>query len=478
MVSALLLLLAGLLLTAVIIVANGYFVAQEFAYMSVDRATLRSRAEKGDASAERALKVTKRTSFMLSGAQLGITVTGLLVGYVAEPFIGVPLGELMGGAGVPTATGIAVGTVLALVLATVVQMIFGELYPKNLAIANPGPLAQGLARSTLVYMAIFGWLITFFDKSSNAVLRLLHVEPVHDVDSSANAEDLERIIGDSRASGDLTEELSLLLDRILDFPDRDVEHAMIPRVQVDVVSEQSTIEDVRVLMRNAHTRYPVLGARGEPIGVVHLAEVLAAERHDQRSVTEIMREPLVLPELMPMQDALDHLSRTRNEMACVIDEYGGFTGVLTIEDLAEELVGEITDEHDPDVLTGMEHEADGGWIMDGDIHVDEVERTIGRNLLLPRGDYETLAGLLIAEERELPDVGDVLRIDLAVDSAELIEDTPPRRFLVVEVLQLDRHVPSELRVHVQEADGDGEVSESEVSEVGSEPSTSEGRNER
>ena len=261
-VSALLLLLAGLLLTAVIIVANGYFVAQEFAYMSVDRATLRSRAEKGDASAERALKVTKRTSFMLSGAQLGITVTGLLVGYVAEPFIGVPLGELMGGAGVPTATGIAVGTVLALVLATVVQMIFGELYPKNLAIANPGPLAQGLARSTLVYMAIFGWLITFFDKSSNAVLRLLHVEPVHDVDSSANAEDLERIIGDSRASGDLTEELSLLLDRILDFPDRDVEHAMIPRVQVDVVSEQSTIEDVRVLMRNAHTRYPVLGARG------------------------------------------------------------------------------------------------------------------------------------------------------------------------------------------------------------------------
>ena len=119
-------------------------------------------------AAKRALKVTRRTSFMLSGAQLGITVTGLLVGFVAEPFIGESLGVLLGGAGVPAAVGITVGTVLALVLATVVQMIFGELFPKNLAIANPEPLARGLARSTLVYLTVFGWLITFFDKSSNA----------------------------------------------------------------------------------------------------------------------------------------------------------------------------------------------------------------------------------------------------------------------------------------------------------------------
>lgn len=136
-ITALLSLLLGFVLTAAIIAANGYFVAQEFAYMSVDRATLRTGAEKGDASAERALKVTKRTSFMLSGAQLGITVTGLMVGYVAEPFIGESLGELLSSAGVPIAVGISIGTVAALVLATVVQMIFGELYPKNLAIANP-----------------------------------------------------------------------------------------------------------------------------------------------------------------------------------------------------------------------------------------------------------------------------------------------------------------------------------------------------
>ncbi|MCZ4562449.1 hemolysin family protein [Rhodococcus sp. IEGM 1401] len=463
-ITALLSLLLGFVLTAAIIAANGYFVAQEFAYMSVDRATLRTGAEKGDASAERALKVTKRTSFMLSGAQLGITVTGLMVGYVAEPFIGESLGELLSSAGVPIAVGISIGTVGALALATVVQMIFGELYPKNLAIASPDPLSRRLARSTLIYLAAFGWLITFFDKSSNAMLRLLRVEPVHDVDSSATAKDLESIIEDSRASGDLTEDLSLLLDRILDFPERDVAHAMIPRTRVDAVTPTTAIGEMRARMVRAHTRYPVIGDREEPIGVVQLAEVMAAAPDDTRPVTEIMRAPLIVPELMPLEDALELLSSTKNELACVIDEYGGFAGVLTIEDLAEELVGEITDEHDDEDIAGVHDQEDGVWLMDGDVHVDEVERTIGRDMLLPRGDYETLAGLLIAEGGNLPEVGDTVRIDLAVFGADLMEDEPPRPSLEVEVLEVDRHVPSELRIRLHENSPDGSEASSESDE--------------
>ncbi len=154
-----------------ITVVTGYFVAQEFAYMSVDRSRLKARAAGGDPAADRALKVTGRTSFMLSGAQLGITVTGLLVGYVAEPLIGQSLGTLLGGVGVPTAVGIAVGTVLALVVSTGVQMVFGELFPKNLAIARPEPVARWLATSTLVYLKLAGWLIWFFDQSSNLLLQ-------------------------------------------------------------------------------------------------------------------------------------------------------------------------------------------------------------------------------------------------------------------------------------------------------------------
>src|SRR5690606_8894727 len=158
-----------------------------------------------------------------------------LVGYVAEPLVGEALGEALGGVGVPTGTGVAVGTVLALLFSTLVQMLFGELVPKNLAIARPEPVALWLARSTSVYLAVFGWLIRVFDAASNGLLRLLRIEPVHDVEHSATARDLEHIVAESRASGDLPADLSVLLDRVLDFPRQDVEHAMIPRARVGVV---------------------------------------------------------------------------------------------------------------------------------------------------------------------------------------------------------------------------------------------------
>lgn len=446
--TTVLLLLLGIVIVLLIIAANGYFVAQEFAYMSVDRSTLRARAENGDASARRALAVTRRTSFMLSGAQLGITVTGLLVGYVSEPLVGESIGVLLGGVGVPTAVGIAVGTVLALAGATVVQMIFGELFPKNLAIANPEPLSRGLARSTLIYLAAFGWLIALFDRSSNALLRLLRIEPVHDVDSSADATDLGRIIDDSRASGDLPEELSLLLDRILDFPERTVDHAMIPRTRVDAVPAASPIADVRHLMSHAHTRYPVVGENDEPIGVAHLSEVLAADPADRRPIREIMREPLVIPTLMSLPNALDALTRSRNEIACVIDEYGGFAGVLTIEDLAEELVGELTDEHDPDEVEEAGSARDGVWTMTGDVPLDEMERIVDREL--PTGDYETLAGLVIAELGHLPALGTTVSVRLPAEGPELVDTDPSHWSLMIEVLDIERHVPSRLRVTLVE----------------------------
>lgn len=448
MLTALLLLLIGLVVIAAIIAANGYFVAQEFAYMSVDRATLRARAEQGDRAAQRALRVTDRTSFMLSGAQLGITVTGLLVGYVAEPLVGESLGILLGGAGVPLATGIAVGTVIALVFATVVQMIFGELYPKNLAIANPTPLARALAQSTLLYLATFGWLIAVFDRASNALLRLIRIEPVHDLDISASAQDLEHIVEGSRQSGDLPEELSLLLDRILDFPNRDVEHAMVARSHSDFLSPDTPIATARVLMAQAHTRYPVVDHDDHPMGVVHLAEVLQCAAADARPVREIMRDPLVIPSLMLLPDALRRMIETGNELACVIDEYGGFAGVLTLEDLGEELMGEVTDEHDTEQSTATTQLSDERWRVAGTLHLDELERLLG--LELPHGDFETLSGLLIATNGNLLDAGDVMRIPLAATGADLAEGRDPRRELIAEVVEIERHIPSVVIVSVAE----------------------------
>lgn len=448
MIETIVTLLLGILVILAIIAVNGYFVAQEFAYMAVDRTRLSALAAAGDTAAKRALAVTNRTSFMLSGAQLGITVTGLLVGYVAEPLVGESLGILLAGTGIPVEARVTVGTGLALVAATIIQMIVGELYPKNLAIANPEPLSLGLARSTLFYMSAFGWLISFFDKSANLLLKLLRIEPIHDLDVSASATDLPHIIADSRDSGDLPRELSLMMDRILDFPQRNVEHAMVPRSQVDWVEPDTTLEELRELMARAHTRYPVIDDDDAPVGVVHLADVLAhlSTGNSNVTVSSLMRPAKVLPTLMLLPDALDQLVQTTDQLACVIDEYGGFAGVLTIEDLAMEIVGEITDEHDAEVGDAVVSEGENTWTMEGDVHLDEVRRIIGHDL--PRVDVETVAGMLIAELGALPGEGDTVTIDLPIDAAELISDEPVRYRLEVDVLRIERHVPTEVRVRL------------------------------
>ncbi|MGV8969140.1 MAG: hemolysin family protein [Microbacteriaceae bacterium] len=457
MIESIVLLLLGIVVTLAIIAANGYFVAQEFAYMSVDRNRLSAQAAAGDAAASRALAVTKRTSFMLSGAQLGITVTGLLVGFVAEPLIGESIGVLLGTAGIPAVVSVTVGTVVALALATIVQMIFGELYPKNLAIASPEPLARGLARSTTMYLSVFGWLIAVFDAAANALLRVLRIEPVHDVDSSATAQDLERIVADSRASGDLPAELSLMIDRILDFPKQDVEHAMIPRSLVDTIPPTTTVDQVRTMMARAHTRYPVVDDESQPLGVVHLADILATELPKETSVVAIMRPPIVLPTLMALPDAFTALTASRNQLACVIDEYGGFAGVLTIEDLAEEVVGEITDEHDDGNAPAVEPDGDNVWVMGGDVHVDELHRAIGFDL--PDGDFETVAGLIIATRGGLPLPGETVCVELDDDPGDLVNDEELHRTLEIEVLTVARHVPHSVRVRLIESGSQSEGGE-------------------
>ncbi len=440
-------LLLGLLVVLAITAATGYFVAQEFAYMAVDRSRLKARAAAGDATAERALKVTRRTSFMLSGAQLGITVTGLLVGYVAEPLIGDALGSILGGAGVPTAVGVAVGTVLALAFSTIVQMVFGELFPKNLAIARPDPVADKLARSTLGYLRITGPLIWVFDQSSNLLLRAVRIEPVHDVEHSATARDLEHIVAESRETGDLPDELSLLLDRVLDFPTRDVEHAMVPRTRVDVVAADTPVAEVRRLMAAGHSRYPVVDAASDDSvdgvrGVVNLGDVLGAEA--SATLADLTRPALVVPTRMTLPDALHEMSATSNELAVVVDEHGGFVGLLTLEDLAEELVGELTDEHDEEAPVAID-DAEGAWLVPGGLPVDEVERTIGQDL--PTGDYQTLAGLVIAQHGRLPAPGTVVPVRLPDDPGDLVHDKGPTpRFARMEIVEVDQHVPSTVRV--------------------------------
>ncbi len=268
-------------------------------------------------------------------------------------------------------------------------------------------------------------MIKLFDASSNLLLRALRIEPVHDVEHSATPRDLEHIVAESRDAGDLPRELSTLLDRILDFPTRTAEHAMIPRARVDVVAADEPVASVLAKMANGHTRYPVTGTSPDDLlGVVHLHDLLDAVT--DATAGSLCRQAVIVPTTLPLPSILAQLTEAKEEMALVIDEYGGFAGVLTIEDMAEELVGEIADEHDPDLLDDDIAVIEDGWLIRGDVHLDEVARTLGHHL--PQGDYETLAGLVIAEFGGLPAVGDGVEIPLNPDPADLARaETPPTR---------------------------------------------------
>ncbi|KXP08344.1 hypothetical protein AXK57_18020 [Tsukamurella pulmonis] len=434
MIVTVLTILVGILVVLLITAFTGYFVAQEFAYMAVDRSRLSARAEAGDEASARALQVTRRTSFMLSGAQLGITVTGLLVGYVAEPLIGQGIGTLFGGVGVPAAVGIGIGAVLAVGFSTVVQMVFGELFPKNLAISRPEPVARRLATSTTIYLRTFGWLIRFFDQASNLLLRAVRIEPVHDVEHSATPRDLEHIVAASRDAGELPRELSTLLDRILDFPTHTAEHAMIPRARVDVVAADEAAAAVLDRMADGHTRYPVVGATADDlIGVITLHDLLADPSGTARSRC---RPAVVVPGSMPLPTVVAQLADAGQEMALVIDEYGGFDGVVTVEDIAEELVGEIDDEHDGTAVAPAVREHDG-WLLRGDVHLDEVERLL--EVDLEPGDAETLGGAVTARLGALPVAGDTADLPLVPDPADPFA---PRRALRATVRTVERRVPA------------------------------------
>ncbi|WP_394620514.1 hemolysin family protein [Lentzea sp. JNUCC 0626] len=389
---------SGLLAIVVLTVATGYFVAQEFAYMAVDRGRLQQMAEGGSKAAERAYRVTQKLSFMLSGAQFGITVTALLVGYVAEPLLGAGLG-------------IPGSMVIALAFATFVQMVLGELLPKNLAIARPEQLALALSGSTLVYLKIAGPVIRLFDAAANRLLRAIGIEPVEELPQGATPEDFRQIVEDAGEQGHLDPELTRLLEHGIGFRELVAEQAMTPRVNVHTVRFDEPASRVVSLLDTGNSRFPVVGEDLDDLrGVVGLGEVLTLEP-EMRSTTAIEKiasPALVVPATLPLPAVLERLRTERRQLACVVDEFGGFAGVISLEDLAEELVGEIHDEDDH-VATMIEKVGDD-WRVPGRMRLDEVEDVTG--VELPADDaYDTVSGLVLHQLGRVAEAGDEIEMN-------------------------------------------------------------------
>lgn len=429
----------GLALIVALTVATAYFVAAEFAYVAVDRSKLRQAADAGDRAARRAAGITGRLSFMLSGAQLGITVTALLAGYVAEPYLGKGLAEAFGSVGIPASVAGPAAVTAALVVATVVQMVLGELAPKNLAIARPEALARRLSGITMVYLTAAGPIITLFDAAANRLLRAVDVEPVEELHDVATAEDLDHIIAEASRQGHLDAELSRLLDHGLDFRTRTAGAVMVPRVDVVTIAADAPLARVVELTESGHTRFPVTrDGVDDVVGVVALADVLPVPPAERRTVpvATVAAPALFMPESVRLPALLDALRGARRQMAVVVDEYGGFAGIAHLEDIAEELVGVIRDEDDipePDAVA----ESGGTWLVPARWRVDEVAEATG--IALPDDElYDTVSGLVLHRLGRIPSVGDRVEV-------ETTDRVDPGR-VVLEVVTMGRHVPTTVRV--------------------------------
>ncbi|MFE6333388.1 hemolysin family protein [Streptomyces sp. NPDC057798] len=428
--------LLGLLAVFVLTAGTGYFVAQEFAYVTADRLALAREAEAGDRKAARALKVLERLSFMLSGAQLGITVTGLVVGFIAEPSVSALLRPALSGVGIPDAAVSGISVALAFVLATVVQMVLGELAPKNLAIAVPERLAKSLAASTLAYLKVVGPLVHIFDGAANRLLRRVGIEPVEELHHGATLEELGHLIGESHEQGALPKDTATLLDHALEFSERTLDEVMVPRVDAVFVRKDATAAGaVDLIAKHGHSNYPVLGNHPDDVsGVLGVAELmhLPADRLAGTTAGALARRPLLLPDTLPLPDAVTQMRERHDEFAVVLDEHGGVAGIVTYEDIAEELVGDIADESD--IVTKVAVTDGGGWLVDAGRRLDEVAEATG--LGLPEEeDYDTVAGLIIDRLGRFPTIGDRLTVEL-----------PEGGTAVIDVRTLDRHVPKRVRI--------------------------------
>ncbi|MFI1018698.1 hemolysin family protein [Streptomyces sp. NPDC020965] len=426
----------GLLAVFVLTVGTGYFVAQEFAYVAADRLALAREAEAGDQRAARAVKVLERLSFMLSGAQLGITVTGLVVGFLAEPSVSTLLKPALDGLGLSDGAVSAISVVLAFVLATVLQMVLGELAPKNLALAVPERLAKALASSTLLYLKVVGPVVRVFDGAANRLLRGIGIEPVEELHHGATLEELSHLVGESHEQGRLPVETAELLDHAIEFSDRTLDKVMVPRVDAVFLREGATAaEAVELIARYGHSNYPVLGDHPDDVtGVLGVRELmrLPAAQFDDATAGDTARRPLLLPDTLPLPRAVARMRERDDDFAVVLDEHGGLAGIVTYEDIAEELVGDIADETDTVVELAV---ADGnGWLVDAGRRIDEVEDAIGVDLP-EEEDYDTVAGLIVDRLGRFPTIGDRLTVDL-----------PDGDRADIEVLSLDRHVPERVRV--------------------------------
>ena len=397
----------GVLLT----IGTGLFVASEFALVNLDRSELEARQARGEKRLGPTISALKITSTHLSSAQLGITLTTLLTGYTMEPAISSLLAGPLTALGLPEAAVRPVGSVTAIVAATLLSMIVGELVPKNFALSLPRQTAKLVIPFQWAFTTVFRPAIVFLNNSANTLLRAMGVDPKEELSGARTAEELASLVRRSASQGSLEADTATLLSRTLAFSQHSAQDVMTPRPRVAAVERGDSAQDVIDLARRTgHSRFPVVDdSIDDIVGIVHVKQAVAVPRERRADVpaSALQSDALRVPETMKLDTLLGELRAQGYQMAIVVDEYGGTAGVATLEDLVEELVGEVSDEHDRAIVDVVRSR---DWLtFPGILRPDELRDRAG--VTVPDdGPWETVGGYLMAELGRLPRVADTIEI--------------------------------------------------------------------
>ena len=441
LVVILLSLLAIVILTA----GTALFVAAEFSFTTLERSTVEANARNGGRRDRYVRRAHHTLSFQLSGAQLGISITTLVTGYLTEPLVAKLPHPAMDALGVPNRVADAVIASVALVVVTSLSMVFGELVPKNLAVARPLPTARVVAGPQLLFSFVMTFAIRLTNGAANRILRRLGIEPAQELRSARSPQELVSLVRTSARSGSLDPATAALLHRSLQFGTLTAEELMTPRSKIVALQTDNTIADlVTTATGSGFSRFPIVdGDLDETVGIVHIKQVFEVPptEREHTLVTAVAQPVAVVPSTLDGDALMGEIRANGLQTAMVVDEYGGTAGMVTVEDLIEEIVGDVLDEHDdttPDVIA-----SGNGWRVSGLLRIDEVATATGYHA--PEGEYETIGGLVLQQLGRIPVSGDTGQLsgyepdgipESSVWEAKVIR-MDGRRIDLLELTQLD-----------------------------------------
>ena len=395
-----------------LLLANGFFVGAEFALIAARQSKIEQLAADGNRTARVAQKLIRELTLTLAGAQLGITMCSLGLGYVAEPAVAHLIESGLSSFEIPETLLHTVSFIIALTIITFFHMVIGEMAPKNVAIAEPEKSAMWIALPFRVFVTVFRPIIHVLNSIANAGVRVLKIEPINEYVSAHTATEIGLMVKDSARHGALKSIEERLLSGAAGFGDRDATAAMIPRTEIVAVPEDASPTDVEgQAVASGHTRFPIYrGDLDDILGFVHVKDLLRGDPADREKPIPrwMIRPMLVVPESLNLHPLLIMMRRERRHLALVVDEHGGTAGIVTLEDLLEELVGEIRDEYDFTELS-VEPLGNGRYLVPGSLRIDEASDRL--DVRLPEGEYETIAGFLMDRLGRIPRRGDVVEYE-------------------------------------------------------------------